>query len=174
MMAVPFENLDIHRGVPIVLSVPAFYEKIVTKRRGGYCYELNGLFAWLLAERHGLEDRRDDVLREQRRALRLAARAGIASPAGEREQVLGAAVRTATPPEAALQPAAGEVPPQPEEARWDGNAQPQDSPEARSAKREAASQRRLQHVSRTAGDSRGLEGTPGDSEGQRVRRRIDP
>ena len=50
MLAVPFENLDIHLGIPIVLSVPAFYEKIVTRRRGGFCYELNGLFAWLLAE----------------------------------------------------------------------------------------------------------------------------
>jgi N-hydroxyarylamine O-acetyltransferase len=50
LMAVPFENLDIHLGVPIVLSVPAFYEKIVTRQRGGFCYELNGLFAWLLGE----------------------------------------------------------------------------------------------------------------------------
>jgi N-hydroxyarylamine O-acetyltransferase len=50
MMAVPFENLDIHLRVPIVLSVPAFYEKIVARRRGGFCYELNGLFAWLLTE----------------------------------------------------------------------------------------------------------------------------
>lgn len=50
LLAVPFENLDIHLGVPIVLSVPAFYDKIVTRRRGGFCYELNGLFAWLLAE----------------------------------------------------------------------------------------------------------------------------
>jgi N-hydroxyarylamine O-acetyltransferase len=50
MFAVPFENLDIHLGVPIALSVPALFEKIVTRRRGGYCYELNGLFAWLLAE----------------------------------------------------------------------------------------------------------------------------
>jgi len=50
MMSVPFENLDIHLGVPIVLSVPVFYEKIAARRRGGYCYELNGLFAWLLAE----------------------------------------------------------------------------------------------------------------------------
>jgi N-hydroxyarylamine O-acetyltransferase len=49
MWAVPFENLDIHLGTPIVLSVPAFYEKIVARRRGGFCYELNGLFAWLLA-----------------------------------------------------------------------------------------------------------------------------
>jgi N-hydroxyarylamine O-acetyltransferase len=50
MLAVPFENLDIRRGVPITLSVPAFYEKVVARRRGGFCYELNGLFAWLLSE----------------------------------------------------------------------------------------------------------------------------
>src|SRR6185436_18299602 len=50
MLAVPFENLDIHLGIPIALSVPAFYEKIVDRKRGGFCYELNGLFAWLLAE----------------------------------------------------------------------------------------------------------------------------
>ncbi len=50
MLSVPFENLDIHLGRPIVLSVPAFYEKIVRARRGGFCYELNGAFAWLLGE----------------------------------------------------------------------------------------------------------------------------
>jgi N-hydroxyarylamine O-acetyltransferase len=50
IMAVPFENLDIHLGIPIALSLPAFFEKIVGRRRGGFCYELNGLFAWLLAE----------------------------------------------------------------------------------------------------------------------------
>lgn len=49
MVSVPFENLDIHLGVPIVLSVPAFHRKVVDRRRGGFCYELNGLFAWLLA-----------------------------------------------------------------------------------------------------------------------------
>jgi N-hydroxyarylamine O-acetyltransferase len=50
MLAVPFENLDIHLGRPIVLSAPAFYDKIVRHRRGGFCYELNGLFAWLLEQ----------------------------------------------------------------------------------------------------------------------------
>jgi N-hydroxyarylamine O-acetyltransferase len=48
LLAVPFENLDIHLGRPIVLSVDRFYEKIVEERRGGFCYELNGLFAALL------------------------------------------------------------------------------------------------------------------------------
>lgn len=48
LLTVPFENLDIHLGTPIVLSVERFYEKIVHGRRGGFCYELNGLFAVLL------------------------------------------------------------------------------------------------------------------------------
>ena len=50
MLAVPFENLDIPLGQPIVLSLPSFYDKIVRHRRGGFCYELNGLFGWLLEQ----------------------------------------------------------------------------------------------------------------------------
>ena len=50
MLAVPFENLDILLGHPIVLSLPLFYDKIVRRRRGGFCYELNGLFGWLLEQ----------------------------------------------------------------------------------------------------------------------------
>lgn len=45
---VPFENLSIHLGEPIVLDEAALAEKIVDRRRGGFCYELNGLFAALL------------------------------------------------------------------------------------------------------------------------------
>ena len=48
LLAVPFENLDIHLGHKIVLDEGQFYDKIVTRRRGGFCYELNGLFASLL------------------------------------------------------------------------------------------------------------------------------
>ena len=48
LRAVPFENLSIHAGQPIVLDVEALFEKVVTRRRGGFCYELNGLFAALL------------------------------------------------------------------------------------------------------------------------------
>ena len=48
MRAVPFENLSIHAGQPIILNNDALFEKIVTRRRGGFCYELNGLFAALL------------------------------------------------------------------------------------------------------------------------------
>src|ERR1041384_7192098 len=44
----PFENLSIHAGEPIVLDEDALFTKIVDGRRGGFCYELNGLFAGLL------------------------------------------------------------------------------------------------------------------------------
>jgi N-hydroxyarylamine O-acetyltransferase len=50
MLTIPFENLDIPLGRPIVLNVEHLYNKLVVRRRGGYCYELNGLFAWLLAQ----------------------------------------------------------------------------------------------------------------------------
>ena len=45
---VPFENLDIHLGRRISLALPDLYAKIVDRKRGGFCYELNGLFAALL------------------------------------------------------------------------------------------------------------------------------
>jgi N-hydroxyarylamine O-acetyltransferase len=48
LLAVPFENLSMRWGEPIVLSDEALFEKIVRRRRGGFCYELNGLFAALL------------------------------------------------------------------------------------------------------------------------------
>lgn len=48
MLQVPFENLDIMQGIPIALSLPARYVKIVMQQRGGFCHELNSLFADLL------------------------------------------------------------------------------------------------------------------------------
>src|SRR5699024_9259612 len=48
MLHVPFENLAVIRNVPIILDVDDFYEKVVTRHRGGYCYELNGLYYALL------------------------------------------------------------------------------------------------------------------------------
>ncbi len=47
-MTVPFENLSIHLSEPISLDSGALLDKIVTRRRGGFCYELNGAFALLL------------------------------------------------------------------------------------------------------------------------------
>ena len=45
----PFENLSIHLGEPIVLEPAALVDKLVDRRRGGFCYELNGAFAALLS-----------------------------------------------------------------------------------------------------------------------------
>ena len=50
LLAVPFENQSIHAKEPIVLEDEALFAKIVTRRRGGFCYEANGLFAALLRE----------------------------------------------------------------------------------------------------------------------------
>jgi N-hydroxyarylamine O-acetyltransferase len=47
-LAVPFENLSIHLAEPISLDEPDLIDKIVRRRRGGFCYELNGAFALLL------------------------------------------------------------------------------------------------------------------------------
>ncbi len=45
---IPFENLSIHLGEDIVLDPDALVDKVVVRRRGGFCYELNGAFATLL------------------------------------------------------------------------------------------------------------------------------
>jgi N-hydroxyarylamine O-acetyltransferase len=48
LLAVPFENLSIHLAEPISLAPGDLLGKIVSRRRGGFCYELNGAFALLL------------------------------------------------------------------------------------------------------------------------------
>lgn len=49
LRTVPFENLSIHLGEPVLLDEGALVEKLVHRRRGGFCYELNGAFAGLLS-----------------------------------------------------------------------------------------------------------------------------
>jgi N-hydroxyarylamine O-acetyltransferase len=49
LLAVPFENLSIHLGEPIELEEDAVVRKLIDRRRGGFCYELNGAFGLLLA-----------------------------------------------------------------------------------------------------------------------------
>ncbi|MGB8388028.1 arylamine N-acetyltransferase family protein [Mycobacterium sp.] len=49
--SIPFENLDPVMGVPVDdLSPAALTDKLVDRRRGGYCYEHNGLLGHVLAE----------------------------------------------------------------------------------------------------------------------------
>lgn len=50
LLNVPFENLDIHYGNKIVLDTAKIYDKVVNRNRGGFCYELNGLFFELLLQ----------------------------------------------------------------------------------------------------------------------------
>ena len=44
LRAIPFENFDVLLGRPIALHPAAIFAKLVHRRRGGYCFELNGLF----------------------------------------------------------------------------------------------------------------------------------
>jgi N-hydroxyarylamine O-acetyltransferase len=48
--SVPYENLDILNGIPLSLEINDLFGKIVARGRGGYCFELNALFGWLLRE----------------------------------------------------------------------------------------------------------------------------
>lgn len=50
LLNIPFENLDIHYGKKIILSIPQIFDKIIYRKRGGICYELNALFYHLLSE----------------------------------------------------------------------------------------------------------------------------
>ncbi|XP_057608784.1 arylamine N-acetyltransferase 3-like [Chionomys nivalis] len=46
--AVPFENLNIHCGEPMELSLEAVFDHVVRRKRGGWCLQLNNLFYWAL------------------------------------------------------------------------------------------------------------------------------
>ncbi|MFD8392830.1 arylamine N-acetyltransferase [Streptomyces sp. NPDC059680] len=48
LRTVPFENLSIHLGEEIVLEEERLLDKVIGRGRGGFCYELNGLFGALL------------------------------------------------------------------------------------------------------------------------------
>jgi arylamine N-acetyltransferase len=45
---VPFENLDVFYKKPVLLDEASLYKKIVKERRGGYCFEMNGIFSLVL------------------------------------------------------------------------------------------------------------------------------
>ncbi len=48
LLHIPYENLDLLNGVPLSLAAEALFRKIVLEGRGGYCFELQGLFYALL------------------------------------------------------------------------------------------------------------------------------
>lgn len=50
LFSVPFENIDVQAGKTISLIGDDIVNQIVTKNRGGYCYQINGIFSLLLQE----------------------------------------------------------------------------------------------------------------------------
>ena len=50
LLAIPYENLDVQLRRPGDVTVQHAFDKLVTRRRGGWCYEMNGLFGWALSE----------------------------------------------------------------------------------------------------------------------------
>ena len=50
LLAIPFENLSVQLGHRVTTEIGPIFEKIVEKRRGGWCYEMNGLFGWALQQ----------------------------------------------------------------------------------------------------------------------------
>lgn len=48
--SIPFENLDVQLGRELTTDAAVAFEKIVTRQRGGWCYEQNGLLGWALSE----------------------------------------------------------------------------------------------------------------------------
>jgi len=50
LLSIPFEDLDIPERDRIILDIERIYKKIIPTKRGGFCYELNGLFYWLLTK----------------------------------------------------------------------------------------------------------------------------
>jgi N-hydroxyarylamine O-acetyltransferase len=49
LIAVPFENLDVFHRRSVSTDPVTSIDKIVDRRRGGWCFELNGSFGWLLS-----------------------------------------------------------------------------------------------------------------------------
>jgi N-hydroxyarylamine O-acetyltransferase len=50
LLSISYENLDVQLGRPVDLDIERIFDKIVRRRRGGWCYEMNGLLGWALAE----------------------------------------------------------------------------------------------------------------------------
>src|ERR1700744_1221823 len=50
LRSIPYENLDVQFGRPVTIERPAIFEKRGGAVRGGWCYEMNGLFVWALNE----------------------------------------------------------------------------------------------------------------------------
>ncbi len=50
LMHIPYENLDLMNGTAISLAPPDLFDKMIIRHRGGFCFELQGLFYYLLQD----------------------------------------------------------------------------------------------------------------------------
>lgn len=50
LAAIPYENLDVQLGRKLGFDIDAHFRKLVGSKRGGWCYEMNGLMAWALEQ----------------------------------------------------------------------------------------------------------------------------
>ncbi len=50
LLAMPWENFSLAQNDPITMNVKRIYEKVIRRQRGGFWFELNQLFAWLLKQ----------------------------------------------------------------------------------------------------------------------------
>jgi N-hydroxyarylamine O-acetyltransferase len=48
-LSIPYENLDVQLGIPLDQDIERIFDKIVVRKRGGWCYEMNGLLGWALS-----------------------------------------------------------------------------------------------------------------------------
>lgn len=46
--SIPYDALDVQLGRPVTLDPRDAFRKVVVGQRGGWCFEMNGLFAWIL------------------------------------------------------------------------------------------------------------------------------
>lgn len=50
LLSVTYENVDVQLGEPLDTDPAKAFDKIVNRRRGGWCYEMNGVLGWALGE----------------------------------------------------------------------------------------------------------------------------
>ena len=67
LLAIPYENLDVQLGRAVAIDIGPIYDKLVLQRRGGWCFEMNGLLSWALrALGFSLTEVAAGVMREER------------------------------------------------------------------------------------------------------------
>ena len=50
LLAIPWENFSLAQNDRVTMNLEKIYDKVIRRGRGGFCFELNQLFAWLLRE----------------------------------------------------------------------------------------------------------------------------